>query len=159
MDRKDYSRQTPLQRLQARFDWNLSGKLIVFSVLAGLLSGLLASLAYSVYLHLGEAVFGLFGAAGIRFPSPLDYTDHSGPLPGLCFVDAPRQDVIGGFVLPRYWILIPLIPAFGGLLCGVLTCLFAPEATSEGTDSVIRAFHCRNGFLRKRLPLIPLVSK
>ncbi len=158
MNRKNDNKQHFLQRLQTRFDWQLSGKRMLFSILAGLLSGLLATLAYFVYSYFGEAIHGIYAATGIQFPTPEDYTAQSGPQPGLCFIDAPRYDTIGGFVLPRYWILIPLIPAFGGLLCGFLVRSFAPEATDEGTNGMIRAFHSRSGFLWNRLPIVKTLA-
>ncbi|MDR0871412.1 MAG: chloride channel protein, partial [Planctomycetaceae bacterium] len=51
-----------------------------------------------------------------------------------------------------------LLPALGGLLCGLTVWTFAPEASSEGTDCVIKAFHCRNGAVRNRLMFTKLLG-
>ena len=54
---------------------------------------------------------------------------------------------------PRRWILF-LIPAFGGLISGILVYTFAPEAEGHGTDAMIDAFHNRAGRIRGRIPLV-----
>ncbi len=57
----------------------------------------------------------------------------------------------------RYW-LFPLIPAFGGLLGGLLVYTFAPEAEGHGTDAYIRAFHRNRGRIRTRVPFIKTIA-
>lgn len=47
----------------------------------------------------------------------------------------------------RWW-LVPLIPALGALLGGLLVWRFAPEAEGHGTDAAIEAFHQREGYVR-----------
>ncbi|MDR0522264.1 MAG: chloride channel protein, partial [Planctomycetaceae bacterium] len=68
------------------------------------------------------------------------------------------KDNYGWIVLPRYWILIPLIPALGGLFCGFLIRSFAPEAGGEGTDHIIKSFHARGGTLRNRVPVTKMLT-
>ncbi len=53
----------------------------------------------------------------------------------------------------RPW-LLPLIPALGGLLSGILVYAFAPEAEGHGIDAMINAFHNQGGNIRARVPLI-----
>ncbi len=55
------------------------------------------------------------------------------------------------------WLLI-LIPTIGGLLSGALVYTFAPEAEGHGTDSVIAAYHYKQGQIRPRVPLIKIVA-
>ncbi|MDR2761389.1 MAG: chloride channel protein [Planctomycetaceae bacterium] len=147
-----------LERLQLRFDWRCSGRILIYSVLVGFLAGLVAALFYSVLQFIYGAIFGIYSVTGISIPQPSDYTSTTGPLPGSVFDNSFRQDVFWGFVLPRYWVLMLLIPMFGGLICGFLVWTFAPEANGEGTDSVIRTFHFRGGRLRNRLPIVKSLS-
>jgi CIC family chloride channel protein len=55
------------------------------------------------------------------------------------------------------WLLL-LIPALGGLVSGVLVFTIAPEAEGHGTDSVIAAYHYRQGQIRPRVPLVKIVA-
>ena len=55
------------------------------------------------------------------------------------------------------WLLL-LIPAVGGLVSGVLVFTFAPEAEGHGTDSVIAAYHYRQGQIRPRVPLVKIIA-
>ncbi|MDR2171615.1 MAG: chloride channel protein [Planctomycetaceae bacterium] len=147
-----------LNCLRFRFDWRCSGRILVYSVIVGFLSGLIAALFYSVFQFFSDTISGLYVATGIILPRPSDYTATSGPAPGSVFENALRQDIFWGFVLPRYWVLMLLIPMFGGLICGFVVWTFAPEASGEGTDSVIRSFHFRGGRLRNRLPVVKSLS-
>ncbi|MDR0390798.1 MAG: chloride channel protein [Planctomycetaceae bacterium] len=146
------------ERLRFRFDWYCSGRILVYSVFVGFLAGLVAALFYYVLQFACVTVGGLYNEIGIIFPQPSNYTSTSGPVPGSVFENAARQDVFWGFVLPRYWVLMLLIPMFGGLICGFLIWTFAPEAGGESTDSIIRSFHSRGGRLRNRLPIVKSLS-
>ncbi len=55
------------------------------------------------------------------------------------------------------WLLL-LVPALGGLLSGVIVFTFAPEAEGHGTDSVIDAYHNRQGQIRPRVPLVKIIA-
>jgi CIC family chloride channel protein len=57
----------------------------------------------------------------------------------------------------RYY-LIPLSTGLGGLISGIIVYSFAPEAEGHGTDAAIEAFHFRKGIIRKRVPVVKLVS-
>ena len=54
--------------------------------------------------------------------------------------------------------LIVLIPAIGGLVSGLLVQLVAPEAAGHGTDAAVYAYHSKRGNVRKRVPLVKLLS-
>ena len=72
----------------------------------------------------GLAGYRILRAAGEHDPSPLE---------------APF----------RPW-LLALLPALGGLLCG-LVCLYAPETRGGGGDAAIEAFHQQGGVVRRRV--------
>lgn len=57
----------------------------------------------------------------------------------------------------RSWLFL-LIPALGGLISGLLVFLIAPEAEGHGTDAMIDAFHRRDGFIRKRVPIVKILA-
>ena len=141
--------------MRLKFDWDCSGRLLVCCVLIGFLAGMVAAGVYSGFQGIHAVVQSGFVSAGIEFPQPDDFTAESGPMPGSAFPKSQRQDILpGGLVVPHYWILILLIPAFGGLFCGFTIWAFAPEASDDATDCMIRSFHFRSGMLRNRVPLI-----
>ena len=55
------------------------------------------------------------------------------------------------------WLLL-IVPTVGGLLSGLLVFTIAPEAEGHGTDSVIDAYHRKQGQIRPRVPLIKIVA-
>jgi CIC family chloride channel protein len=57
----------------------------------------------------------------------------------------------------RPWLLV-LIPALGGLVCGLIVYTLAPEAEGHGTDAAIAAYHLHQGVIRPRVPLVKLVA-
>jgi CIC family chloride channel protein len=67
-----------------------------------------------------------------------------------------RQVSFFGIPISRWMIL--WIPAFGGLLSGLLVFRFAPEAEGHGTDAMIETFHRKKGIVRKRVPIIKTIA-
>jgi CIC family chloride channel protein len=57
----------------------------------------------------------------------------------------------------RPWLLL-VTPVVGGLISGWLVFRFAPEAEGHGTDSVIAAYHYKQGDIRSRVPIIKLIA-
>ncbi len=57
----------------------------------------------------------------------------------------------------RAWLIV-LIPALGGLIVGLLTTSFAPEAKGGGGNEYLDAFHRQRGMIRKRVALGKLVA-
>ncbi|MCL2647189.1 MAG: chloride channel protein [Phycisphaerales bacterium] len=55
------------------------------------------------------------------------------------------------------WLLL-VVPTIGGLLSGLIVFTLAPEAEGHGTDSVIAAYHNKQGQIRPRVPLIKIVA-
>ena len=158
MEGNRYSQLSFSESIRCRFDWNSSGKLLVYCVVVGCIAGLCSAGLYTILQEIKTVVQAVYPTVGINLPMPSDYTETSGPLPGTAFDTTERKDIYGWLVLPRYWILILLVPALGGLLCGFFVRSFAPEAFSDGTDHVIRAFHSRNGMIRNRIPLTKTLS-
>jgi len=58
---------------------------------------------------------------------------------------------------PRVWLIV-LLPAFGGLVAGLIVQYLAPEAEGTGTDELIRAFHRARGVVRPRAPLVKAIA-
>ena len=50
------------------------------------------------------------------------------------------------------------IPAFGGLLSGLIVFRFAPEAEGHGTDAMIESFHKKKGAVRIRVPIVKTIA-
>ena len=61
-----------------------------------------------------------------------------------------------GFPFERWMML--WIPAFGGLLSGLLVFRFAPEAEGHGTDAMIDSFHRKKGLVRKSVPVVKTIA-
>lgn len=55
------------------------------------------------------------------------------------------------------WKLLAVL-TLGGLFSGLIIYRFAPEAEGHGTDAAIKAFHRQNGIIRKRIPLVKMVT-
>jgi CIC family chloride channel protein len=54
--------------------------------------------------------------------------------------------------------MLPIVPAVGGLLTGIIVQRFAPEAAGHGTDEAVDAFHRRSGVIRSRVPIIKTIA-
>jgi CIC family chloride channel protein len=75
--------------------------------------------------------------------------------PGLGHEGGSPIEVVG----PHGLWLIPVATTIGGLIVGAIVQGFAPEAEGHGTDTVVRAFHRAEGFLRARVaPVKTLAS-
>jgi CIC family chloride channel protein len=57
----------------------------------------------------------------------------------------------------RPWLFL-VVPTIGGLLSGWLVFRFAPEAEGHGTDSVIDAYHRKDGYIRPRVPAVKIIA-
>ena len=56
------------------------------------------------------------------------------------------------------WWLIPAVVAVGGLISGILVYSIAPEAEGHGTDTAVKSFHRRGGFIRSRVTPLKMVA-
>lgn len=112
-------------------------RLMLESALLGI-AGALSAQAFMWTLH-GCSRLLLTGIAGYQPPGAEFGPDHQ---------------IIG----PHGLWLIPLVTTLGGLLSGFLVYRFAPEAEGHGTDTVVDAFHRREGLIRPRVPPIKMVA-
>ncbi len=70
----------------------------------------------------------------------------------------PELPWLGEFDTPfRPWRVV-VIATLGGLLSGLLVYSIAPEAEGHGTDSVIDAYHNRQGDIRLRVPIVKIIA-
>ena len=111
-------------------------------------------------LMLEAALLGVAGAlsaqlfmALLRLCNRLLLTGIAGYIPPGA-ESGPSHEVIG----PHGLWLIPLVTTLGGLLSGFLVYRYAPEAEGHGTDTVVDAFHRREGVIRPRVPPIKMVA-
>ncbi len=105
--------------------------------------GIVAGLGASAFFYLLEAARHLcFGElAGFHPPGP----GGEGPL-------IPPSDTPF-----RPWVLF-LLPAAGGLICGIIVYSMAPETAGHGTDAAIEAYHFHDGKVRARVPFVKAIS-
>ncbi len=119
-------------------DLRLLGRTLARAALVGVLCGLLGA-AFFWSLELAQFLL-------------LEQTAGYVPL------RAHGEMIAGGEDRPRFrpW-LLPLIPALGGLMAG-LVCLWAPEARGGGGDVLIRAVHEGNSLLRPILVPVKMLA-
>lgn len=104
------------------------------------------------------------GLAGAAFFAALEYVQYFllEVLAGYRPLRAAGETLVEGAhgVAFRPWLLV-VLPAVGGLVCGLLT-RFAPSARGGGGDATIEAFHERGGSIPRRVlwvkPLASLAS-
>ncbi|MBN2024631.1 MAG: chloride channel protein [Pirellulales bacterium] len=127
-----------VQKLRVVFDLEGSGRLLLYSALVGVVSGLGAA-AFYVALSAFQAL--ALGRVMGYYP------------PG-----AGSEPAAHAVQMPVHWWAVLLVPALGGLACGWLVYTFAPEAEGHGTDAMVRAFHRAKGLIRARVPLIKTIA-
>ncbi|MGD9127088.1 MAG: chloride channel protein [Planctomycetia bacterium] len=157
-----------MSKFRSIFDLEGSGRLLIYSVIVGVVAGLGGVAFYTVLEAFQHVVFSEqvmdyhpptegepFLAEG-NIPSGQDtkVTEDTKKPPSDQDAEI-AEDVSkeGG----RWWIML-LVPTAGGLVCGFLVYTFAPEAEGHGTDGVIRAFHSAKGIIRARVPLVKSIA-
>jgi chloride channel protein, CIC family len=116
-------------------------RLLALAMLVGVVAGL-GAVAFSLACQL-VLRFSLDAVAGYRAHGP-HYEARVGWMP------ESNQDF-------HPWLLL-LIPPIGGLISGWIVFRYAPEAEGHGTDSVIAAYHHKQGAMRGRVPLVKMVA-
>ena len=125
-----------LDRIKSLEKWFILGTLIgVISGFSAVLLRLLVDTA--LYLCLNNI-------AGYNFPLPLGEGEKE-------LIEELELEI------ERAWAL-PLLTGLGGLLCGIIVYVLAPEAEGHGTDSVIHAFHRLRGLIRARVPIVKSIA-
>ncbi|REK19509.1 MAG: CBS domain-containing protein [Planctomycetota bacterium] len=117
-------------------------RVLGLSVIVGIVAGLAAVVFYVATE--AAAYYALDGLAGYR-PEP-----HPGGEIRFSWMPPTTRPF-------RPW-LLAVIPTVGGLAAGLLIFTFAPEAEGHGTDSVIEAYHQRQGFMRPRVPVVKIIA-
>lgn len=123
----------------APLDLRFVGRTLLRAGLVGLAAGLV-----------GAAFFG-----GLELVQRLLLEDLAGYLP----LRAHGEALAAGPTAPqtfRPWLLL-VLPALGGLACGLLTRL-APETRGGGGDAMIDAFHRQGGMIRGRVIAVKLLA-
>ena len=127
-------------KLRTIFDFESSGRLLVFSALVGAAVGLGAIAFYVVLDALEDQL--LCHIMEYCAPGHGDEGNDG-------FVTLPTTNTA--------WLVL-LIPTAGGLVCGWLVNKFAPEAEGHGTDALVKSFHRLRGVIRARVPLVKSVA-
>ncbi len=114
-------------------------------LLLGICVGIISGFAAVFFFYAIEMLkhFFLHTLAGLSMPSPAGESmfEEEGGAPGV----------------PRLWI-IPILTCAVGILTGWLVKKFIPDSQdggTDGTDSMIKAFHQRGGVIR---PLVPVIK-
>lgn len=115
------------------------GRVLALSTLVGAVAGM-GAILFQVLCQFGQHLF-LDALVGYR---------QSGPA-GEPSLFAPTTTPL------RLW-LLPVVPALGGLLTGIIVQRFAPEAAGHGTDEAVEAFHRRGGVIRGRVPIVKTIA-
>ncbi len=121
------------------FDFRSAGRWLLLGSIVGIISGLGAILFQSLLVIVRE--FCVNHLMGLSPMSP-------GGEPQL-------SRFIAGKFNPYF---VVLLPAFGGLVAGLIIFKFAPEAEGHGTDEAIKAFHRKRGIIRPTVPIVKLIA-
>ncbi|NCO59383.1 chloride channel protein [bacterium] len=122
-------------RLRLSSAWSWLSHFFLVGIVAGL-----GAVVFQYFCYLGMYLF-MDLLAGYRPPGP------AGEAPLFAYTET----------LFNRWILL-FLPAFGGLLSGILVYLAAPEAGGHGTDAAIDAYHNKGGFIRARVPIVKTIA-
>ncbi len=117
----------------------IPGRWFLYFIAIGIIAGC-GAIIFHYLCHIGQYLF-LDLIAGYRPPPPAGEGHIFEPS------DTPFNR----------WALL-LLPAFGGLLSGLIVYKFAPEAEGHGTDAAIEAYHEKGGFIRARIPVIKTIA-
>lgn len=122
----------------APLDLRILGRMLAHSALVGLAGGIFGALFFGGLEVLEH--FVLHNLTGYKQLS-------AGGMPPLF---AETHDFF------RPWMLV-IVPALGGLGCGLIASKFAPETQGGGGDAMLDAFHHNGGVIRKRVPWVKLI--
>lgn len=112
------------------------------------------TLLHAALVGLGAGLLGAAFFKGLEVMQRLLLEDLAGYVPLRAHGEFPPAGA--GARTFRPW-LLALLPALGGLACGLLTRL-APETRGGGGDAMIEAFHHRGGVIRRRVIGVKLLA-
>ncbi len=111
----------------------------IYSVVVGVLCGLV-SMGFSFMLNLLETFFLSIHTQTAEksetFIQKLSFATHN----------------------PSTSLIILLLPAFGGLMAGLIIHFFCKDASGTGTDEMIYAFHYNEGKINTRIPFFKAIA-
>lgn len=126
-------------KLFERFHTAVPARLLFYSVVIGILGGLMAAAFYTIsQIPTEQLLHRLVGYT----PPPVHRE--------VTFFSHPHGAL-------RAW-LLPVLPALGGLLSAWIVFSLAPEAEGHGTDGVIESYHRRRGQIRFRVPFVKAIA-
>ena len=111
----------------------------VYSVLVGVICGV-ASMVFSFLLSLLEAFYSSFHIQSQNKTENI-----------LEKVDFASHHISSSLI-------IILLPAFGGLIAGLISYFFCKDASGTGTDEMIYAFHFKEGKINTRIPFFKALA-
>ena len=112
------------------------------------------------WLVLGGLIGVVAGLGAVVFMTALDFATDvllgriGGYLPP---TPVGEGDAAGSSGFARPW-AVPLVVALGGLVSGILTFRFAPEAEGHGTDAAIEAVHHHPRGVRSRVVAVKIAA-
>lgn len=124
--------------LSAWTSWSRWGRPLGYAVVVGVCAGI-AAVVFTL---------GLEGLQSLVLANLVGY--HS-----------PRHPTIDprvAFAMPSPGWLLVVVPALGGLLCGLIVHYLEPEAEGHGTDGMIKAFHRLAGRIPLRVPIVKAMA-
>jgi CIC family chloride channel protein len=116
-----------------------SRTIYLYSFMVGCLTGVVSILFYKSVHFLTDLFFNQWA----RLP--------------LATSEGPLQALENGQVHPRY-LLVLFLPALGGLMVGLITKYWAPEAKGTGIDLLLDSFHNQSGQMRRRTPFAKFLA-
>lgn len=126
-------------RLKSELSIKRPNGVFIYAVVVGVLAGL-ASMFFSWMLHFLESFYASFS---IQNPEKTD-----------TLIEKTRFI----FQHPTSAIIIVLLPAFGGLIAGLIIYIFCPDAKGTGTDEMINAFHNKEGRIEPKVPFFKALA-
>lgn len=135
------------------FPGSITIKIVLYCFIIGIVSGLGAAL----FLFILEWAKFFFCEilAGREIPVPAGEFIISLELKERILSSAKQ---LFNFSTTTQRLIFFFLPAFGGLISGIIVYQFAPEAEGHGTDAYINSFHNLKGFVRKRVPFIKSIA-
>ena len=116
-----------------------TGKVLIYSVIVGIIAGL-GAIVFLVLIHFFYT-YVLGNVAGYGISSP-----------------AGEPPIFGEIHKTFNPVLLILVTTCGGLLSGFIVYTFAPEAEGHGTDAAIEAYHQKRGIIRPVVPFIKMIA-